>query len=49
MLGIAAVPAILQLIGMLFLPETPVFLYKIGKTQEGDRVLTSLYRPDFAP
>jgi MFS transporter, SP family, solute carrier family 2 (myo-inositol transporter), member 13 len=28
MLGLAATPAVLQLIGMLFMPETPVFLYK---------------------
>jgi MFS transporter, SP family, solute carrier family 2 (myo-inositol transporter), member 13 len=45
MLGIAAVPAILQFIGMLFMPETPVFLYKQNKREEGDRVLRALYIP----
>ena len=46
MLGIAAVPAILQFIGMLFMPETPVYLYKTGKTEEGDQVLRCLYKPE---
>jgi len=46
MLGIAAVPAILQLVGMLFLPETPIYLYKTDKTEEGDRVLRCLYKPE---
>ena len=43
MLGIAAVPSILQFIGMLFMPETPVYLYKNDKIDEGDRVLRKLY------
>ena len=39
MLGIAAVPAILQFIGMLTMPETPVYLYKVDKVDEADAVL----------
>jgi SP family myo-inositol transporter-like MFS transporter 13 len=44
MLGIAALPAILQFVGMFFMPETPVFLYKQGKIEEGDEVLLKLYK-----
>jgi MFS family permease len=43
MLGIAGVPSIIQLIGMLFMPETPVYLYKCNQIQEADRVLDNLY------
>lgn len=39
----AAVPAVLQFVGMLAMPETPVFLYKEGKREEGDKVLRDLY------
>lgn len=28
---------------MLFLFETPIFLYKQGKTQKGDKVLARIY------
>jgi SP family myo-inositol transporter-like MFS transporter 13 len=45
MLGIAAVPSIIQFIGMLFMPETPVFLYKQDKVEEADQVLANLYIP----
>ena len=45
MLGIAAVPAILQFIGMLFMPETPVYLYKVDKDAEADEVMRKLYKP----
>lgn len=47
MLGIAAVPAILQFIGMLGMPETPVYLYKQGRIVDGDRVLSKLYKSQY--
>ena len=34
MLGLAATPAVLQLLGMLLMPETPVFLMKQGKDEK---------------
>jgi len=45
MLGIAAVPSVIQFFGMLFMPETPVFLYKQDKVAEADIVLNNLYLP----
>lgn len=47
MLGIAAVPSIIQFFGMLFMPETPVFLYKQDKVEEADKVLSNLYLPEY--
>ena len=47
MLGLAATPSVIQMFGMLFMPETPVFLYKIGKTQEADKALGRLYKPRY--
>lgn len=47
MLGLAATPAILQLVGMLFMPETPVFLYKIGKVSQADQTLNKIYKGSF--
>ena len=47
MLAISGVPSTLQLIGMLFLPETPIFLYKKDKIKEGDAALVPIYKPEF--
>ena len=44
MLGVAAVPSIIQFFGMLFMPETPIFLYKQGKQVEADKALMLLYK-----
>lgn len=29
------------------MPETPVFLYKIGKTGEADKTLEKIYKPNY--
>ena len=47
MLGIAGIPSIIQLIGMLFMPETPIYLYKSNQVQEADKVLGNLYLPEY--
>ena len=47
MLGVAAVPSVIQFIGMLFMPETPVFLYKQDKVEDAYIVLSNLYKPEY--
>lgn len=42
MLGSAAIPAIILLIGVLIIPESPRFLVKIGKDEEARAVLMNL-------
>ena len=42
MLGLAAVPAILQFIGFLFLPESPRWLVEHGRVGEAKTVLARL-------
>jgi sugar porter (SP) family MFS transporter len=46
MFGIGIIPAIVLLVGMFFLPETPRWLMSKNKTEEGKRVLASLEDPD---
>ena len=42
MLGLAGVPSAIQLILMIFAPESPRFLLKIGKEEESRKVLKKI-------
>ncbi|KMT04184.1 hypothetical protein BVRB_8g184790 [Beta vulgaris subsp. vulgaris] len=46
MLGVAAVPAFVQLILMLSLPESPRWLYRKDKVSEAEAILASIYPPE---
>lgn len=46
MLGAAGLPALLQLVLMLFLPESPRWLFVKNKQVEGVAVLEKIYDPD---
>ena len=43
MLGLAAVPSVLQAIGILFLIESPTWLFKVGRHTDGIKAITRLY------
>ncbi|KAF8383205.1 hypothetical protein PRIPAC_72347, partial [Pristionchus pacificus] len=46
MFGFAAVPSILQMIGFMFLKDTPRYLYSKGRIDEAEAVLTKVYGGD---
>ena len=47
MLGCAAIPAILQFIGMLYLPESPRWLGKVDRPSEAKQVLKRVYKLEY--
>nr|AAF91432.1 putative Na+/myo-inositol symporter [Mesembryanthemum crystallinum] len=46
MLGVAAVPAFVQLLLMLSLPESPRWLYRKNKVVEAEAILARIYPPE---
>lgn len=42
MLGLSAVPAVIQFFGFLFLPESPRWLIQKGQTQRARRILSQM-------
>ncbi|TKY59819.1 inositol transporter 2 [Spatholobus suberectus] len=45
MLGVAAVPALIQIILMIMLPESPRWLFRKGREEEGKAILRKIYPP----
>lgn len=46
MLGLAAVPSTLQFIGMLFLPESPRWLGKVGDEARSRGIMHRIYKAE---
>lgn len=46
MLGVAAMPAFIQIVLMIMLPESPRWLFRKGRTEEGEAILRRIYSPE---
>ncbi|KAL0376311.1 UNVERIFIED_CONTAM: Inositol transporter 4 [Sesamum calycinum] len=46
MLGVAGLPAVIQFILMLSLPESPRWLFRNGKEEDAKSILEKIYRPE---
>ena len=47
MLGLAGVPSMVQFIGMLFMPESPRWLGKVGRSEDQHKVMQLIYKPEY--
>lgn len=47
MFGLGAVPSMVFLIGVIWLPESPRWLVKAGRPQDAEKVLNKIGNPDF--
>jgi len=48
MFGVGVIPAILFFIGVLWLPESPRWLIKVGENEKARKILLKIGSPDFA-
>jgi hypothetical protein len=49
MLGLAAVPSTLQMIAIIFMPESPRWLSKVNLHEEAYKALSIIYKTEFLP